>query len=134
MSKISGKMITSVSAVALAAATLAFSASAAFDQDSAGAEEAASTKAAVVTDAIALDGEGTLLFDYVADVNGTEASGEDVTYVTEASPRPDRRRRGGSRQRRRLCRCGIFNPLCRGGLRRVSARFRAGLPDTGRIL
>lgn len=86
MSKISGKMITSVSAVALAAATLAFSASAAFDQDSAGAEEAASTKAAVVTDAIALDGEGTLLFDYVADVNGTEASGEDVTYVTEASP------------------------------------------------
>ena len=86
MSKISGKMITSVSAVALAAATLAFSASAAFDQDSAGAEEAASTKAAVVTDAIALDGEGTLLFDYVADVNGTEASGEDVTYVTEAPP------------------------------------------------
>lgn len=86
MSKISGKMITSVSAVALAAATLAFSASAAFDQDSAGAEEAASTKAAVVTDAIALDGEGTLLFDYVADVNGAEASGEDVTYVTEASP------------------------------------------------
>lgn len=86
MSKISGKMITSVSAVALAAATLAFSASAAFDQDATGAEEAASTKAAVVTDAIALDGEGTLLFDYVADVNGTEASGEDVTYVTEASP------------------------------------------------
>ena len=37
MSKISGKMITSVSAVALAAATLAFSASAAFDQDAAGA-------------------------------------------------------------------------------------------------
>lgn len=86
MSKISGKMITSVSAVALAAATLAFSASATFDQDAAGAEEAASTKAAVVTDAIALDGEGTLLFDYVADVNGAEASGEDVTYVTEASP------------------------------------------------
>ena len=80
MSKISGKMITSVSAVALAAATLAFSASAAFDQDGADAQEAASTKAAVVTDAMELDGEGTLLFDYVANVNG-----EDVTYVTEAS-------------------------------------------------
>lgn len=81
MSKISGKMITSVSAVALAAATLAFTASAAFDQDGADAQEAASTKAAVVTDAMELDGEGTLLFDYVANVNG-----EDVTCVTEASP------------------------------------------------
>ena len=49
MSKISGKMITSVSAVALAAATLVFSASATFDQDAAGAEEAASTAASSAT-------------------------------------------------------------------------------------